>query len=103
MLAAPFALIDLCAHTSACAACLATHFFAGCLRRVSDLHTVSEKHIRSLLSGPQLKLMRIHGSCIMYTRPKLSFPTCPVFQNMTFPHISYTYLAEDRAKFYANK
>ena len=22
---------------------------------------------------------------------------------MTFPHISYTYLAENRAKFYANK
>ena len=37
------------------------------------------------------------------TRPKLKFPTCPVYQNMTFPHISYTYLAEDRAKFYENK
>ena len=33
------------------------------------------------------------------TRPKLRFATCPVYQNMTFPHISYTYLAEDRAKF----
>ena len=31
------------------------------------------------------------------TRPKLRFPTCPVYQNMTFPHISYTYLTEDRA------
>ena len=35
--------------------------------------------------------------------PKLRFPTCPVYQNMTFPHISYTYLAEERAEFYANK
>ena len=33
------------------------------------------------------------------TRPKLRFATCPVYHNMTFPHISYTYLAEDRAKF----
>ena len=23
---------------------------------------------------------------------------CPASQNMTFPHISYTYLAEDKAK-----
>ena len=37
------------------------------------------------------------------TRPKIKFPTCPVFQNMTFPHISYTYLAEDRATFHANE
>ena len=35
------------------------------------------------------------------TGPKLRFPTCPAYQNMTFPHISYTYLAEDRAGFYA--
>ena len=35
------------------------------------------------------------------TGPKLRFPTCPAYQNMTFPHISYTYLAEDRAEFYA--
>ena len=34
------------------------------------------------------------------TRPKTRFPTCPAYQNMTFP---YTYLAEDRAKCYANK
>ena len=36
------------------------------------------------------------------TNPKLRFPTCPAYQNMTFPHISYTYLAEDREGFYAN-
>ena len=35
--------------------------------------------------------------------PKLRFSTCPVYQNMTFLHISNTYLAEDRAEFYANK
>ena len=35
--------------------------------------------------------------------PKLKFPTCPAYQNMMFPHISYTYLAEDRVEFYANK
>ena len=35
-------------------------------------------------------------------RPKLRFPTCPAYQNMTFSHISYTYLAEDRAEFHAN-
>ena len=32
--------------------------------------------------------------------PKIRFPTCPVYQNMTFSHISYTYLAEDRAEFW---
>jgi hypothetical protein len=37
------------------------------------------------------------------TRSKIKFPTCPVFQNMTFPHISYTYLAEDRAEFHVNR
>ena len=41
--------------------------------------------------------------CVYSTRPKLRFTACPVYQNMTFPHTSYTYLAEDRAKFYANK
>ena len=35
------------------------------------------------------------------TGPKLRFPTCPAYQNMTFPHITYTYLAEDRVGFYA--
>ena len=28
-----------------------------------------------------------------HTRPKLRFATCPAYQNMTFPRISYTYLA----------
>ena len=37
------------------------------------------------------------------TRPKTKFPTCPVYQNMQFPHISYTYLAEDRAEFHENE
>ena len=31
---------------------------------------------------------------------KTKFPTCPVCQNLKFPHISYTYLAEDRAEFH---
>ena len=39
---------------------------------------------------------------VHHTRPKLRFPTCPAYQNMTFPHISYTYLTEDRAEFHAN-
>ena len=33
----------------------------------------------------------------------MRFPICFVFQNVTFPHISYTYLAEDRATFHANE
>ena len=37
------------------------------------------------------------------TSPKTQFPTCPVYQNMKFPHISYTYLAEDRAEFHENE
>ena len=41
--------------------------------------------------------------CVCVTGQKLKFPMCPAYQNMTFPHISYTYLAEDRADFYANK
>ena len=45
-----------------------------------------------------------YGYYIGYTRPKLRFLHVLSYQNMTFPHISYTYqLAEDRAKFYANK
>ena len=40
---------------------------------------------------------------IAYTGPKLRFLTCPAYHNMTFPHISNTYLAEDRVEFYANK
>ena len=35
------------------------------------------------------------------TGPKMRFPICFVFQNVTFPHISYVYLAEDRATFLA--
>ena len=31
------------------------------------------------------------------------FPTCPDYQNMKFPHISYTYLAEDRVEFHENE
>ena len=34
------------------------------------------------------------------TRPKLRFPTCP---ELPKHDISYTYLAEDKAKFYANE
>ena len=41
--------------------------------------------------------------CWCLTRPKTKFPTCPVYQNMKFPHISYTYLAEDRAEFHENE
>ena len=37
--------------------------------------------------------------CIIIT-PKIRFPTYPAYQNMTFPHISYTYLAENRTEFY---
>ena len=33
----------------------------------------------------------------------LSLTTCPAYQNMTFPYISNTYLAEDRVEFYANE
>ena len=33
------------------------------------------------------------------TRPKLRFPTCPKLPKHDIPHISYTYLAEDKAKF----
>ena len=40
--------------------------------------------------------------CYTCTRPKLRFPTCPVFQNMTFTQTSYTYLTKDRATFHAN-
>ena len=29
--------------------------------------------------------------------------TCPACQNMKFPHISYRYLAEDRAEFHENE
>ena len=39
----------------------------------------------------------------LYTGPKMRFPIRFVFQNVTFPHISYTYLAEDRATFHANE
>ena len=42
-------------------------------------------------------------SCSTYIGPRLRFPICFVFQNVTFPHISYTYLAEDRATFHANE
>ena len=38
-----------------------------------------------------------------FTGPKMRFPICFVFQNVTLSHISYTYLAEDRATFHANK
>ena len=55
-------------------------------------------------NGPRNKLiLYIYGSTctcmhgVPITGPKLNFPTCPVYQNMTFPHISNTYLAEDRA------
>ena len=40
---------------------------------------------------------------ILFTGPKIRFPIRFVFQNVTFPHISYTYLAEDRATFHANE
>ena len=33
----------------------------------------------------------------------MRFPICFVFQNVTFPHISHTYLAEDRATFRVNE
>ena len=46
---------------------------------------------------------RLCTICICNTGPKLRFPTYPVYQNMTFPHISYTYLPEDRVEFYANE
>ena len=32
-----------------------------------------------------------------------TFPTCPVYQNVKFPYISYTYQAEDREEFHENK
>ena len=48
-------------------------------------------------------LHRIHVHIHDALDQKIKFPTCPVFQNMTFPHISYTYLAEDRATFRANE
>ena len=44
-----------------------------------------------------------HPSPMLHTGPNLRIPTCPVYQNMTFPHISYTYPVEDRAKCYTNK
>ena len=40
---------------------------------------------------------------IKITRPKTKYPTCPVYQNMKLVHISYTYLAEDRAEFHENE
>ena len=40
---------------------------------------------------------------VAITRPKIKFLHYPVSQNMTLPHISYTYLAEDRATFHANE
>ena len=54
----------------------------------------------------QLQWRRSHETMktISNTRPKMKFPTCPVSQNVTFPHISYTcHLAEDRATFRAKE
>ena len=55
-------------------------------------------------------MKNIHLSCALVywldaydTGPKLRFTTCSMYQNMTFPHISNIYLAEDRVEFYVNK
>ena len=47
----------------------------------------------------------IIGKLVAGTTPKIRFPmyTYPAYQNMTFSHISYTYLAEDRVEFYENE
>ena len=65
-----------------------------CIVSVADVSILHVLQFASLINSVEL-----HNP---YTGPKLRFPTmsCPAYQNMTFPHISYTYLAEDRAGFY---
>ena len=62
------------------------------------LHTTDKK----IQNGP----FSYSWSHIIIT-PKIRFPTCPAYRNMTlnitFSHISYTYLAEERAEFYENE
>ena len=49
------------------------------------------------------ELITVQYVNLSITRPNYDFLHVLSYQTMTFPHISYSYLAEDRAKFYANK
>ena len=64
-------------------------------------------HSGSLISRDRsddlYQVLRFPASACIALDQNLRFPTRFVYQNMTFPHISNTYLAEDRVEFYANK
>ena len=82
---------------------------------MDNLKQQSHDHYRNIINAlcryeKFTPLFRIHNIILLLqtgivTTPKmkLNFSTCPACQNMTFSHIYYTYLAEDRAEFYENE